>query len=311
MGAGFDDPRSKHILSHAHALTMHSRFTLSGVTDIDRAQGEKEALRWKTEFFADASEMLEKNKPDVVIIATPSYAHAELLQKVATTNPKLIICEKPVISSAEEGVQLRKYFAKKNTQILINFPRRFDPVIQKERDLLIKGKYGRVISANAIYSNGILNNGSHIMDLARFFFGEVVSLKALDGVADHGNDDPSIAGYATFKRCPQFSLMTGDEREYSVSEFEIFAERKRLRFTDFFLTLRTQNIIADPVFKGFRGLGQQKEIKTQYSNSLMNMLDHAVSVIEGKETPRSTLEEGIRTQEACLTLLRSFRKSHE
>jgi predicted dehydrogenase len=308
IACGYDAPQSRHVLTHAHALVKHPRFLLSGITDIDSIRGKKEARKWKTEFFHDTDTMLLKVEPDVVIIATPPDTHANLLQKIAAKKPKLIICEKPVISSKAEGEVLRQYFSQNSIPVIINFSRRFDPTIYRERDMLMKGKYGRVISANAIYSNGFLNNGSHVMDLARFLFGEMTEAKAFAGIPDHGEEDRSIAGFATFERCPQFSFMTGDERLYSVFEFNVFTERKRLQFVNFGVELRVQDVVSDPVFKGFRGLAKPKTLKTEFSKALPNLFDHVVSVLEGKTAPLSSLEDGIKTQEACFKLLASFKK---
>lgn len=311
IACGYDTPQSKHVLTHAHALAKHPRFLLSGITDIDGMLGKKMSRKWKTEFFHDTDAMLSMVEPDVVIIATPPDTHANFLQKIAALKPKLIICEKPVMSSKKEGIILRKYFARHPLPVVVNFPRRFDPVICREREMIVSGKYGRIISANAIYSNGVLNNGSHLMDLARFFFGEMIAVRAFSGIADHGEKDPSVAGFATFERCSQFSFRTGDEREYSVSEFEVFTEQKRLRFSNFFTELKIQDVIPDPVFKGYRGLSAEKLFKTEYSKALMNLLDHVVAILEAKENLRSSLDEGIKTQEACLDLLASFERNHE
>ena len=306
IASGYDHPQSPHVLTHAHALLEHPSFSLKGITDIDSVRGEKEARKWEIPFFNNTEVMLSEVKPDLVIIATPDNTHTDLLQRVATEKPNVIICEKPVVSTRKEGELLRRYFAKHPIPVIINFSRRFDPVVCRERDALVRGEYGRVISAGVIYSNGVLNNGSHAMDLARFFFGEIITAKAFCAVPDYGQKNPSIAGFATFERCPQFSFRAGDERVYSVFEFEVFTERKYLKFVNFGVELKTQDVIPDPVFAGFRGLAEQITHKTGFPRALTSLLDHAVAVLEGKETPRSSLDEGIKTQEACFKLLDSL-----
>lgn len=305
IASGFDTPHSPLVLTHAHALVKHPRFTLVGMTDTDAVRGAKEARKWRTTFYADTDTMLKETKPDMVIIATPDDTHADLLLKVSRTRPLMIICEKPVGVSKKEVNMLEQKVLPLNIPTIINYSRRFDPTVVKVRDELWLGRYGKVISANGIYTNGVLHNGAHLIDLGRFFFGEMIKGKGFFKVLDHDEKEGSIGGAATFERCPQFSIMTGDERQYSVFEFEIFTEKKRLRFRDFGFELVMQNVIPDPILKGYRGLSEPRMIKTKLPHALSNLLDNAAGVMDGEEKELSPLAEGIKTQYACFKLLAS------
>ena len=41
IASGFDTPRSKDILTHAHAIAKESRLRLTGITDINERKGKK------------------------------------------------------------------------------------------------------------------------------------------------------------------------------------------------------------------------------------------------------------------------------
>lgn len=307
IASSFDSPRSEHVLTHAHSIVKHPRITLQGLTDTNVTRGKKEASKWGTTFYGDIRHLLEE-KPDIVVIATPDDTHAPLLRQISNAGAKLIICEKPVATSKEDAQLIRKHVIPKGIPTLINFSRRFDPVVQEVRAALIKGKYGRIISANCIYTNGILHNGVHVMDLLRFFFGEMTSCRGFTAVPDHGEKDPSVAGFATFEHCPQFSFMTGDERSYAMFELDIIAEKQRIQLTDFGFQLTTQSVVADPLFKGFRALAEPVIRKTGLIDALPNLYAHAIEVLDGKKQPISSLPDGLQTQEACLRLLKSLNK---
>jgi predicted dehydrogenase len=308
IASGFDSPKSKKILTHAHAISLNSSLSLLGITDIDEKNGNREARKWKTMYYPELEELLVQ-KPDIIVITTPDDTHASLLEKISQVKPRLIICEKPIAQSKQELQYLLKKVRPLNIPTLINFSRRFDPVVREVRKALQSKKYGKVISANGIYTNGILHNGSHMIDLTRFLFGELISAKGIFRVNDRSVSEPSVAGVATFEDCPQFSLMVGNEKNYAVFELEILTEQRRFRFSNFGLELIVQDVISDPLFKGFQALSKPKQIKTELIYAMKNLYTHAVEVLDRGAVPISSLGDAIATQQSCFKLLNSLPKS--
>jgi len=304
IGCGFDAPDSPYVLTHAHAITKNSRATLAAIADIDRARGEKEATRWNTRFFSDVDEMFEAVRPDIVVIATPDETHARMLEHVAAKNPKLIILEKPVAATAEDLRRLRERDI--SIPVVVNFRRRFDAAVTDVAERLARGEFGAVISASAIYDRGILHNASHMLDLARLFFGEMKHASPSGLLADFSGGAPSVSGFAVFERCPEFFLMHGDGRAYSFMEFDMIAHKQRIRFVDDGFTVETQGVVSDPMFPGFRTLGKAECRKTRMIEAMSELVAHAVRVVDGTEEPRSTLGDAIKTQEACLAFARGL-----
>jgi predicted dehydrogenase len=308
IGAGFDTPRSALVLTHAHALKTHPRTDLVGITDLDSTKGKKEARKWNTKFFSSVDIMLRDVEPDIVVIATPDDTHADMLMHVSAAKPRLIICEKPVATKRKDIERLRN-MEKGSSTTIINFSRRFDPIVEGIAKKLESGSYGKILSASGIYTKGLFHNGSHIIDLARCFLGELKGASMIFHVDDCPNGESTIGGVATFTRCPQFYLMNGDARAYAAFEFEIFAETRHLRFAQEGLTLIERKVVPDPVYKGYRILGKATTRKCKLRSALPNLVAHAVEVLDGKRDPLSSLEEGIRTQEACLQLHDSFKRT--
>lgn len=308
IACGFDTPKSKTVLTHAHALSINPNTTLVGIADTDGVKGMFEAKKWKTTYFADATKMLDNTHPDIIVIATPNNTHKDMLLLALTYKPKVIIVEKPLVNEKSEMSIIRNAGKKSGVPVIVNFRRRFDNTVNEVRDSLIKGKYGSVLSAHATYSKGMLHNGSHIIDLARYLFGEMTSAKAHFQVHDYSEGEPSLGGIATFERCPQFYLMAGDERSFYIFEMTILTEKYRIRFINEGRNVTLEQVVRDKVYPEDRVLGPEKMRKTKLDEAMTRMIEHAVRVAEGKESSHSSLLEGLKTQEACYQLLSSFKK---
>ncbi len=297
IACGFDSPDSTKVLTHAHAISLNSQLRLAAIADTNHARGEAEAARWGATFFSDVDAMCSQVQPDIVVIATPDDTHAALLGIIAITSARLIVCEKPVCTTTEEAQRLDTLAAK--MPIIVNFNRRFDDTAQRLARDIEKKTYGAVLAARGVYDRGIFHNGSHMLDLARMLFGELIKATPQFYLADFPEGAPSVSGTAVFERCPEFFLAHGDGRRYSIFELDILFEQKRFRFIDGGLGLEEQTVIADEAFSGFHALGPARATKTSLDQALTALYQHAVAVIERDEAPRSSLENALKTHRAC------------
>jgi len=158
-----------------------------------------------------------------------------------------------------------------------------------------------VICASVIYGKGILHSGTHIIDLLRYLFGEVKEYKALHSIKDCiGFDDVTIGGFLRLKRCDQCYVMAGDDREYSFFQLDIVCEKSRLYFSDLGFLFTEQQVINDPVYKGYKILGKSKTRKTNFDKAMINMVSNAVGHISVGEPLVCDAEDAMETQKICL-----------
>lgn len=294
IAAGFDTPDSQHILTHAHAFSKNPRTELAGFFDVDAKKSAAEAKKWSTNSYASLEELLAA-KPDIVVIASPDDTHASLLRTVAAQKVRLVVCEKPIATTEADTETLRNAI---EIPVIVNFRRRFDPVAME-----IAAELSEVISARGIYTTSLLHNGSHMLDLARLFFGEVISHQKLyDERGQEGG--AAIGAYLSFERCQHFFLMTGDARAYDVFDLEIFCESKRIRFFDEGMRVVEQHVVTDPIFEEYKILGGSQRRETGLIDAMARLAEHTVDVLDGKAAPISDLQNAIKTQDACFSLLR-------
>ena len=297
IGCGFDTPDAAHILTHAHAIQKNSHLVLSGIVDTNVDTGTREATKWGVPFFANIDALYASLSSDIVVIATPDHTHATLLQQIVARKPRLVVCEKPIGVGPEDVANITALDT--SVPVIVNFSRRFDTVALELAAELARGTYGAVISAHATYVRGVRHNGSHLFDLARLFFGEMTDAAAHGSVEDFTPEDPTIGGFAAFERCPRFYIAPGDGRSASIFELDILTEKKRIRFVDEGAQVIVQEVIDDPLYAGFRILGPEDRRPTLLSQSLPNLYAHAIEVLQGAGTVRSSLESAKKTHEAC------------
>ncbi len=308
IASGYDTPKSKTILTHAHALVNEPRVEFVAISDTDAARGAFEAKKWDVSYFTDTEVMLNMVQPDIIVIATPSETHKDVLLAAMKHQPKAIIVEKPVVNERREIAVVRVAAKKYKVPVIVNFRRRFDVTTSGIRDALIRGNYGSVLSASAMYSKGVLHNGSHMVDLARYLFGEMTSAKMSFCTDDFPEGEPTLGGVATFERCPQFYLMSGDERSFYIFELTVVTERYRIRFIEEGRNVTVEEVVRDTVYKDDYVLGKMKSQKTELEHAMPHMIAHAVRVADGTEAPHSSIEEALKTQETCYRLSASFTK---
>lgn len=303
IAAQFDSPRSKETLTHAHAYRKNGRTDLIGFFDIDKSAVEKAAKKWQCRSFFDLDEMFKTASPDIVSICTPDERHYNSLLSVVKYKPALIICEKPVTVNLKDTEKIRALCERSNVPVLVNYSRRFDKKVQETRADIASGKYGKILCASGVYTKGVLHNGSHMIDICRFLFGEMKECLRLHKVGDFTKNDATIAGFLKFEKCEQFYLMAGDEREYSIFELDIICEKKRVRFNNFGLSAIKQEVINDPLFAGFKCLSKEAYGKTLLINAMSAMIKNAVGYLDNKEDLLSDLNSAFLAQKACFKLL--------
>ena len=304
IASGFYDPKSRQILTHAHAYIKNPQTELFGIYDINFNIAKEAAKKWNCKAYDNLDKMMQEARPDIVSICTPDKDHYKSLKYVAKYRPKIVICEKPLTQNLSDTKKIISLYKKHGISLMINYSRRFDEVIQKIQKDILKKKYGSIQSASAIYTKGILHNGSHIIDLAHFLFGGIKSIKALASIIDYSNKDKTVSAKMSFARCPQFFITGVNDNNYPIIEFDILFEKARFRYYDFGFNAQIQTISDDPIFKGFKSLSEPKQIKTQLLSALPNLIKNIVAFLDKKEDLICGAIDALQTQETCEKLLK-------
>lgn len=302
IGSMFDNPKSRHVLTHAHAYYSNPKTELVGFFDTNYKKARQAAKLWSSQAFGNLEEMFKIAKIDIVSICVPDEYHFSILEEVAKYGPRIVICEKPVTTNIKDTEAVAKLYQQKNIPVLVNYSRRFDLTVQKLRKELIQKKYGQVLCSSLTYNKGILHNGSHAIDLARYFFGEVESAQSLYVLKDFGSVDATVAAFIKFEECPQFHLMASDSRCHSIFEFDIICEKARFRFVDSGFSLLKQSVIKSKLYQGYKILSQPVTMKTGLHNSMAGMVNNAIGYLEFGAPLLCDIKDALQTQIVCAGL---------
>ncbi len=144
--------------------------------------------------YTDYKEMVEKERPELVAIATESGKHAEIALDCISAGCNLII-EKPIALSIEDADAIIKAAKEKNVVVCANHQNRFNKSIQKIRDALERGRFGKMFYGTAhirwcrdyeYYSRAdwrgtwdqdggaLMNQCIHNIDLLRWMMGDEI-----------------------------------------------------------------------------------------------------------------------------------------
>jgi predicted dehydrogenase len=187
-------------LVHAPAFQRHPGFELVAIAGSDAERTRKVADGLGVAgAYADWRELLAREKPDVVTIATPVVLHHPMMLAALEAGCH-VLCEKPTAMNLRQAVEMRDAAEKAGRVAGINHEFRFLPARAHALDLVRQGAIGRPRRAeilgryplwarpesrgmtwlsDASSGGGILGAlGSHHTDCLRTFLGEPASVLA-------------------------------------------------------------------------------------------------------------------------------------
>lgn len=177
-GAGYaDDPvmaRYFAYASHAQVLSDHPMFSWQAVVDPSEQALRLAREKWAVPLCVGSVDELPRHfRPDVAVIATPPKGRKELTSRLESV--KAFLVEKPLGTSLTESAEFVEDCFNRKVHLQVNFWRRGDELFQKFASTGLRDYVGRPQAVFGLYGNGLMNNGSHMIDFVRMLLGEVRS----------------------------------------------------------------------------------------------------------------------------------------
>jgi predicted dehydrogenase len=163
------------------------------VCDRDLRKSETLAKRMGIKSAYDnADEMMAAQSLDFVDIVTNVETHG-LLAKLAFDHKLHVICQKPMAATLDLAEQMVRDADRAGVQLLVHENWRWQAPLRRLKQILDSGRLGEIVRARIDYANSfpVFDNqpflkdlqqfiltdiGTHILDAARFLFGEAVTL---------------------------------------------------------------------------------------------------------------------------------------
>lgn len=158
--------------AHADAYAADDRAEVAAAADMN----DEVRTAFAEEYGVDAAyethaDMLAAEDPDldVVSICTWHSTHARIAVDAAEAGVGAIYCEKPMCTSLGEAADMLDAAERNDVKLTVGHQRRFDPVHERARDLIQSGAVGDPVAVTTGMTSGLLNWGTHMIDITRYF----------------------------------------------------------------------------------------------------------------------------------------------
>jgi predicted dehydrogenase len=255
-----DTQGSERVASHARAYATHPGYRLVAGIDPDAAGRALLEQHYGVAAFPDVAALLAAGiRPEVWSIAGPTALHFRMFEDIIALRPAAILCEKPLAESVAEGERMVVAATKGGCALAVNYMRRFEPGVLALRQLIAEGALGEIYKGSAWYSKGLLNNGSHVIDLLGFLLGDAGSFQVLEtGRKWEGRDpEPDVClGFGSAR----VVLQAAREECFSYIGFELVGTGGTVRYVDGGHRIELRRARAEPALPGYRILAPEIEV---------------------------------------------------
>jgi predicted dehydrogenase len=258
--SGFSD------MFHFPIFSSCERAELTAICGRNQVRAGEMANRYNIpRVYSDYRQMIEDAQVDAVVVAFPDDLHYEITMAALDAGMH-VLCEKPLANNADHTRQMLKKAEQARLKHMLNLTWRWLPHVQFIKHLLDEGYLGRVYQANFRFSfgwsnqreynwvhdgersNGVLGSlGSHMIDLARWLIGNIVSVSASlaahverEGVGDQPLRPTNDSAFLLLgfddgaQACIQNSFVTHMADRSGIT-LSLFGEKGSLH-TDYFLS---------------------------------------------------------------------------
>lgn len=299
MGYDFDLTSESAIYTHARAISLHPGLRLVGAVDVSPGKRVRFMQRYEVPAFDQVEVALLKLQPDLVVIATSSESHATILAKVINAcRPKLVLCEKPLAYELDKARDMVEMCEKAGIQLFVNYIRRTDPGVVEVKRRIDSGEIATPVKVNAWYSKGILNNGSHFLNLLELWLGDIENSTIINPGRFWNNSDPEPDVKVQFNR-GAVVFQSAWEESFSHYSIELLSRSGRLRYDKGGEVIEWRGVYADPNFEGYSTLAEQTEtIANGMGIYQWHVYQQICQYLGGAATTLCTGRQALKTLEA-------------
>ncbi|KAJ7920826.1 oxidoreductase [Mycena leptocephala] len=328
-------------LRHTQHCLAEPLVTLSCIADPAPA-GATLAETHGVPYFASVDEMLAGRAAgrvavDGAILATPSATHVPLGSQLVRAGVHTLV-EKPMSTDSARGRQLVAAAAETHTRVLVGHHRRFSPHVVAAKQLLDAGTLGRVLAVQGLWtalkprayfepptawraeaaSGGvILINVVHDLDLLRYLLGDVVRVYCERGASTRGAPVEETGALTMVFESGAVGTFVFSDAVASPHNFEAATGENPMiphKGENVYTFLGTQGTASFPELRVHRysaGGDWTDEFVTEPAAEVERVppftrqLQHFAQVCRGKEEPRCSASEALKT----IILVEAVRKS--
>lgn len=313
IAGGFDIASKPGSLprTHAGAYAEHGQFSMQACIEPDDHRRAAFMARWNIaagyasfEQLVAANGMASHAEPfDIVSICSPTSCHHHDVEQALGLSPKLIFCEKPVTGNLQQSQHAVQLCSDQGVQLAVNHNRRWDPDVARLREQLKVGYWGSIRSVTGQYNKGVLNNGSHMVDLLQNLLGPLTLRDCGLPSFDYLSTDPSIPASLVSSNGVPVTLSCGNAGDFSLFELQLVTQRGVIAMEDGGLHWRTRLSAPSLQFSGYQALAEGQVVGGRYFASMPNAVANIYQAVTTGEALASTGDSALEAQFLCQAML--------
>ena len=313
--------------THINRIGQADNLKLAAIaepTQAGKALAESLGVPW----FADHRSMLDAIKPQGAIVATPNQTHVSFALDCLERGVATLV-EKPVADDVADARKLAAAQERLKVPVLVGHHRRHNPINRRAREIVQSGRLGKIVSVNVMAcmykpdsyydtlwrrqpgGGPILINLIHDIDMLRFLVGDVAEVQALasNQVRGFGIED-TAAALLRFANGALGTVVVSDTTagpfcwDFTANEQDQYPRQEvQTHFimgTHGSLSLPNLEVFS---YKGERHWYQEMALEKSFvhkQDAYTLQLQHFKAVIDGRELPLCSAQDGVGTLAATL-----------
>ncbi|MGQ9629666.1 MAG: Gfo/Idh/MocA family protein [bacterium] len=318
------DPLRPHPCTHAGGYAAVSKTRLVAGCDINPQRLRDFKERWGvSRLYTDYREMLKRERLDLVSVCTWTDTHCEIVCAAARAGVRGIVCEKPMALDLGQCDRMIETCDKRGVKLVINHERRWESHYIKAREMVRAGYIGelRTIVGNVLLGKPrrgswdshyrlvgggpLVADGTHLLDIMRFFAGDVEWVSGWVRREDREVDvEDTACGILYFKSGAIGFVEGGGLRKYFNFEVDLQGSEGRILIGN--AVLQFWQVGDSPRYVGFRELAVAPFPHLgEPQNSYVAEIEELINCVEGGCESSSDGREGRASLELAMAIYES------
>ncbi|TKJ45767.1 hypothetical protein CEE34_09735 [Candidatus Aerophobetes bacterium Ae_b3a] len=177
---------------HLEHLSKIEGTKIVSLCDVNKKRVEAAAKKWNAKPYTDYERMLEEQELDALYICTPPFAHGNM-EISATERGIHLFIEKPIGLSLKKAKEIEVAITKNKIVTSVGYQRRYEDIVDRICSILKENRAGLFMGywmegmpsvdwwRRKEKSGGqLIEQTTHIFDLARYLFGKVEKVFAVE-----------------------------------------------------------------------------------------------------------------------------------
>ena len=271
--------------THAQVLAAHPSFEWLAVVDPSAPARERARHQWKVPHVAPDTVGLGQvaDQIEVAVLATPPAARLGVLDALPAL--RAVLVEKPLGLGLNDSRLFLDQCAQRGIAVQVNLWRRADETFRRLATGELRQLVGDLQCAFCVYGNGLLNNGTHMIDFVRMVLGEIVSVTALSTESAFVEGpivgDLNVAANLLLENGASVTLQPLRFAEYRENGIDIWGYDGRLSILNEGLTILRYPRTANRAMTGEREIAADapETLQSSVGNALYRMFDNLAEAV--------------------------------